>query len=203
MAYTKESLISVAISLLGHKPIQTLDDDNADDLVVSAEQAFDFLLPASLTENSWRFATRITQLSKVASETPPAGYKNVFLLPSGWLKTIRVYPHNYSWDIYENKKIYADFDGEVYLEHVFQPDISRLPPYFVKYFVFEVAAFLCLTNAQKVDYYNAMDSKRGTQLGIAMSMDAQNRPQNSQATFPVLNAPNVGTGYQGYLSNDG
>ncbi len=41
MAYTKTSIISLAVQILGHKPIITLD--NADDLVISAEQAFDIL----------------------------------------------------------------------------------------------------------------------------------------------------------------
>lgn len=192
MAFTKVQIISNAITLLGHKPIVTLDEDDRDDLVTSAEQAFDFLLPCALTENTWRFATRITQVSRVNTETPPAKWQGVYLVPSGFLKLVRMHPHTYAYELFENHKLYADFgDGPYFMEHVFQPDISRLPPYFVKFFVFDIAAYLALSNAQKADYYSVLESKRILQLGIAMATDSQNRPQNSQATFPVVQAPNA------------
>lgn len=198
MALQKVSIISNAITLLGHKPIITLDEDDRDDLVIAAEQAFDWLLPASITENSWRFAARINQLSKVNAESPLAGYQSVYLFPTGYLKTIRIYPHNYRWEVFENKKFYADWSGAVFMEYLFMPDISRLPAWFVKYFVFELAAYLALSNAQKTDYYNVLESKRSHQQGIAMAIDAQNRPQSSQANFPVLNASLVGGNTRDY-----
>lgn len=184
---TKVSIISSAISLLGHKPIITLDNDDADDLVIAAEQAFDFYLPASMSENTWRFATRITQLSLVAGETPPTKWTKVHLLPAGYLKTVRLYPHTYDYDIYEDLKIFSNFSGPVYMEHIFQPDIARLPAWFVKAFVFEIAAHLALSNAQKADYYTVLETKRTTQMAIAMGIDAANRPNSSMANFPMLN----------------
>ena len=42
MAFTKTSIINLAVMQLGHKPIQSLD--NADDLVTAAEQAYDSCL---------------------------------------------------------------------------------------------------------------------------------------------------------------
>ena len=55
------SIISLAVEqLLGHKPIQSLDD--ADDLVTAAEQAFDILLPSVLSTGNWRFSIQIQQL---------------------------------------------------------------------------------------------------------------------------------------------
>lgn len=76
----------------------------------------------------------------------------------------------------------------MHMEDLFLPDISRLPAWFVKYFVFELAAYLALSNAQKAEYYNVLESKRAHQMGLAMAIDAQNRPQNTQANFPVLDA---------------
>src|ERR1700760_1625407 len=131
MAESKVSIISNSITLLGHAPITSLI--NGDQMVVAAEQAFDMLYPAILAENNWRFATQIQELVK-SIETPPANWGAIYLLPAGWLKTIRVYPNIYVWDIYENSKIYAQYNGVWAMEYIFQPDISKLPAHFVKYF---------------------------------------------------------------------
>ena len=66
-------------------------------------------------------------------------------------------------------------------------------PHFVKYFVFELAAFLALTNAQMPDYYSELDKKKGIELAIAQAADAQNRPQTPLQSAPVLSRRFVST----------
>lgn len=190
MAQSKESIVSNAITLLGHAPI--LSFEGGDQMVVAAEQAFDMLFPAVLAQNNWRFATQIQQLSE-SVETPPQPWETIYLLPAGWLKTIRVYPNIYVWDIYENSKIYAQFQGTWYMEYVFQPDISKLPAHFINYFVYEIAAYLALSNAQRPDFYAPIEAKRTTSFAMCAAIEAQNRPQFTQATFPVLANRNLGT----------
>lgn len=183
MAQTKTLLISNAVCLLGHSPVVTLDD--ADDLVVSAEQAYNLLLPGVLSRNNWRFATQIQQLSE-SVETPPDPWETIYLLPAGYLKLIRLYPQTYNYDIFENKKLYAKFSGEVYMEYIFEPDVSLLPPRFTEYFVYEIASYLALSNAQRPDYQQVLEQRRKEAFAMAAASEAQNRPQFSQATFPVL-----------------
>ena len=190
MATSKVSIISNAITLLGHAPITSLDD--GDQMVVAAEQAFDMLYPGALSRNNWRFATQIQQLSEL-TETAPFPWQTIYALPAGWLKTIRVYPNIYVWDIYENSKIYAQYSGDFYMEYVFQPDISKLPAHFVEYFVIEIAAYLALSNAQRADFYAPLEQKRILSLAMCAAIEAQNRPQFTQATFPVLNNRQLGT----------
>src|SRR6185503_4863801 len=160
--------------------------------VVAAEQAFDLLYPATLAENNWRFAAQIQQLSE-SVEVPPNPWKTIYLLPAGWLKTIQVFPLIYVWDIYENSKIYAQFQGEFWMEYIFQPDISKLPAHFVKYFVYEIAAYLALSSAQRPDFYAPLEAKRVSSYAMCAAIEAQNRPQFTQAVFPVLNQRNRGT----------
>jgi len=176
--------------MLGHEPIVSLI--NGDQMIVAAEQAFDMLLPAILSENNWRFATQIQELS-LSVETPPSPWMSIYLLPAGWLKTIRVYPNIYVWDIYENSKIYAQYSGQFWMEYIFQPDISKLPAHFVKYFCAEIAAYLSLSNAQRPDFYAPIEQKRKEYFAMAAAVEAQNRPQFSQFTFPVLANRNLGT----------
>ncbi len=192
MAVTKTSIISLAVMLLGHKPIQTLD--NADDLVIAAEQAFDVLLPSVLSTGNWRFSMQIQQLSLSPMIPPPqTGWQNIYNLPSGYLKNIRIIPQNYVYEIYCNSQIYCNWGTAtpVYMEYAFLPALSQIPMVFINYFIYEIAAFLALANAQKPDYYNALEAKRIAQLAIAAATDAQNRPQFSQVDIPVLNKRNI------------
>lgn len=196
MAQSKTTIISNAITALGHKPIITLD--NADSLVVAAEQAFDMLLPSILSLGNWRFAVQIAQLSE-SLEVPPSGsyWTKTYYLPAGYLSNVRVYPQNYAYDIYADNKLYTNWNGAVWMEYTYLVDPSALPAHFVNYFVMEIAAYLALSNAQKPDFYNIIEGKRISQLAIAAAIDAKNRPNFSQVDFPVLSNRYIG----GVISN--
>jgi len=196
MAQSKVTIISNAVTIIGHKPISSLDDQ--DDLVVSAEQAYDLIVPAVLSNGNWRFAVQIQQLTK-SVEVPPIGspWTAIYLLPAGYLKNTRIYPQNYQYDIYENSKIYSSWSGDIWMEYQFVPDPSKFTASFSYYIVHEIAAYLCLSSAQKTDYYTVIENKRIQTLAISSASDAQNRPNSHQATFPVLNNREIG----GIVSN--
>ncbi len=190
MALTKVQIISLSLCQLGHAPISSLD--GGDSMVVAAEAAFDMLLPSTLSSGNWRFAIQIQQLS-LLTEIPPEPWKAVYMLPAGFLKTIRMYPNIYNWDIYKNEKIYSFYtQSRLAMEYVFQPDVSHLPAHFINYFVYEIAAFLALSNAQKPDYYSVLENKRTQMQAMANAIETQNRPQFSQVDIPVLNNRYIG-----------
>lgn len=197
MALTKVQIISNAVTQLGHAPVVSLIDQ--DELVVSAEQAFDMLLPSVLSQGNWRFASKIEQLSQLV-ETPPNPYLYVYQLPSGWLKTLSVWPNTYDWDIFHGNKIYTFQSGTWYMQYIYQPDVSMLPPWFVNYFVFEIAAYLALSNAEQTAYYSVLESKRVQMMALAHGVDAQNRPQFTQVDFPVLGNRYIGGVYPNSIS---
>lgn len=74
----------------------------------------------------------------------------------------------------------------LYMEYVYQPDVSLLPAHFVDYFIYEIAAFLALSNAQQTSYFQVLEQKRMQMMGIANAIETQNRPQFSQVDIPVL-----------------
>lgn len=191
---TKESVISNAITIMGHDPIQTLD--NADSLVVSAEQAYDLLLPSVIAEGNWRFAMQVQELSKL-NEVPVKPWKTVYALPAGWVKTISIYPTSYEWDIFENRRIYFMFDTDspIYMQYAFVPDVSLLPMHFVRYFVLEIAAYLALSNAEKTEFYSVLEQRRVSAQAMAMAIDAQNRPNFVFKDFPAINLRGVSGSY--------
>lgn len=192
MAYTKTSIISLAVMLLGHKPIITLDD--ASDMVISASQAFDILLPSVLGTGNWRFSIKIEQLT-LSTEIPPpqTNWTQIYLLPAGYLKNIRIIPQNYVYEIYSNNQIWCNWGTQspVFMEYAFLPEISQLPAVFVNYFIYEIATFLCLSTAQKPDYFQALEAKKNIQWAIAASADAQNRPQFVKYDIPMLTKRNI------------
>lgn len=189
MALTKVQIISNALLQLGHAPVISLTE--GDPLVNAAETAFDMKLPSVLSSGNWRFATQIQQLS-LSSETAPYPWTSVYLLPAGFLKMLRIYPNIYLWDIYKDEKIYTQFDNELFMEYVFQPDVSHLPAHFVDYFVYEIAAYLALSNAQSAPFFSVLEGKRVQMQAMAHAIETQNRPQFSQVSFPVLNNRFIG-----------
>lgn len=192
MAYSKTSIISLAAQLIGHKPIQTLD--NADDLITSLEQAFDVLLPSVLGTGNWRFSIKIEQLV-LSTEIPPpqTGWQNIYLLPAGYLKNIRIIPQNYVYEIYSNSQIWCNWGTQspVYMEFAYLPVIATLPATFVNYFIYELARFSALASAQKPDYFAALTAERDKQWAIAAAADSQNRPQFVQWEIPMLTKRNI------------
>lgn len=192
MAYTKTSIISLAVMLLGHKPIQTLD--NADDMVVAADQAFDILLPSILSTGNWRFSMKIEQLV-LSTEIPPiqTGWQNIYLLPAGYLKNIRIIPQNYVYEIYADNQIWCNWGtlSPIFMEFAFLPEIALLPAYFINYFIYEIATFSSLATAQKPDFFNALEKKKNIQWAIAAATDAQNRPQFVEYNIPMLTKRNI------------
>lgn len=192
MAYTKTSIISLAVMILGHKPIQTLDD--ADDMIISASQAFDILLPSVLGTGNWRFSIKIQQLT-LSTEVPPTqtNWTQIYLLPAGYLKNIRIIPQNYDYEIYANNQIWCNWGTQspVFMEYAFLPEIAQLPATFVNYFIYEISTFLCLSTAQKPDYFQALEAKKNVQWAIAAAADAQNRPQFVEYDIPMLTKRNI------------
>jgi hypothetical protein len=223
MAITKTLLISNAVCLLGHKPIQTLD--NADALVTAAVQAWDLLIPDLLSQNNWRFATKIQPLVQ-AFEIPPYPWQTVYNLPSGFLKLLRLYPNIYEFDLYANSKLYTlwntgfDFCTEdqitppsqqdpccgnsnqgtlLHIEYIYEPDPSQFPARFNVLVAYTIAAYLALSNAQRPDYAAFLEQQRQAKYAMAAASEAQNRPQYSQVLFPVLANRNIG----GFVGNGG
>ena len=228
MSITKTQIISNAISLLGHKPIQTLD--NGDSMTVAAIQSYDLLLPWILSNNNWRFAVAIQPLVQLA-EIPPAPWGAVYQLPSGFLKLLRLYPNIYTFDLYNNNRLYTIYRNNYYpcecngsppipppqpplnpcqyqgylplsIEYVFQPETAQLPERFIPYLVHEIACYLALSNAQRPDYAAYLRQQTQFHFAMAAANEAQNRPQYSQIAFPVLNNRYIG-GFVGNSSGNG
>lgn len=203
MSSTKVQIISNALGLLGKKPIASLA--SPDGITQSAEQAFDFLLKSKLSTGQWRFAATITQLPQLASPPFPLNpppptpqtsnftyWQYAYQLPGDFLKLIRLYPHNYMFEIYENL-LYCQLTNPLYIEYVQNVVPTALPDYFNQYFKYEIAAELALSNAQTAQFYAPLTQKRDYEMAVAMAADAQNRPQTQIQSRPTISNRFVAT----------
>lgn len=182
---TKTQIISNALALLGQKPINSLQNQNS--LVSSAEQAFDYLVPYILSTGFWRFATTIVQLSELVTVPIVTQWSYIYELPADYLKLVRLYPHNYAYEIYADKQMYSNVQGPLYLEYIFQPTVGQLPYYFNGYLIYRIAEYLALSNAQNVQFSQKLKDDMGVAMGVALAADAQNRPQTPLISQPIIN----------------
>ncbi len=185
MAMTKVQIISNAVTLLGNKPILSLNGQG--DMVDAAEQAFDFLLPSKLSEGFWRFATTYAQLSQIVIVIPQQmNWLYAYQLPGDYLKLVRLHPQNYDFEIFQGNTLYSNIASTQYIEYIREVEITALPQYFTHYFVYELALYLCLSTANSAQYYSVLKPERDYTMGVAMANDAQNRPQSELASSPII-----------------
>lgn len=191
MAFTKVQIVSNALGLLGQKPIIALQ--NQSDIITAAEQAFDFLYPSILSTGQWRFAAHIVQLSQLVIQPVVSDWNFIYELPADYLKMIRQYPHNYAFEIFENRHLYSNLDNPLFIEYIRQPVIGLVPEYFWWYFIYEIASMLALSNAQYASFAQFIEQKLPMMRGIAMANDAQNRPNTPMVSQPVITNRAVST----------
>ena len=154
------------------------------------------LLQDTISKGFFRFTTRIVVLNQNVN-TPIGGYWLYnYTLPADYVKLVHLWPQMYDFEIYENGSLYSNFNNSsqpLYLEYQFIPVVQNLPPYFVKYFIYELAMHLALSNAQRPDYFDVLRSERVILLAQAQAADAQNRPQTPLQSAPMLTRRFVST----------
>lgn len=184
MSLTRVQLVSNAITLLGEKPINSLEGQS--ELVDAANQAFDFLIDSILSAGIWRFSVAQKQLSLLVAEPVDTRFKYIYQLPADYIKMITIWPVSWDWEIFENQKLYANFNNERYAEYVFRPAVGLWPAYFNHYFVYELAIYLSLSSAQKPEYYATLKAERDYRFSVAMATDAQSRPATGLQSKPAI-----------------
>lgn len=184
MALTRVQIISNAITLLGKKPINALEGQG--ELVDAANQAYDLLLDSALAKGTWRFAVKQVQLSLLVDQPVDSRFRYIYQLPADYLKMITLWPLRYDWEIFENQKLYANFNDTVWAEYVFKPASGFFPAYFDHYFVYELAVYLALSSAQKPEYYAPLSQERALLFCQAAAFDAQSRPQTALMSKPAI-----------------
>ena len=189
---TRVQIISNSLTLLGQKPIISLDNQNS--ITSAAEQAYDFLLPLILSTGQWRFCTKIAQLLQLV-EVPPTqtNWSFIYQLPADYLKLYRLYPHNYAYEIYGQRQMYSNVRGPLFLEYQYQPPEGELPYYFCAYLIYRIGEYLAISNAQDVQFSTKLAGDMGIAMSQALAADAMNRPNVPMISQPIISERSVST----------
>jgi len=182
---TKVQIVSLALGLLGQKPITSLE--NQSNITTAAEQACDMLLPYIISTGQWRFCTKIQQLSQLVATPVVSEWAYIYELPADFLKLIRLYPHNYAFQIYDQNQMYSnvnDDDQGLYLEYQYKPTYGELPYYFSGFLIYKIAEYLALSNAHDVQFSQKLAQDMVVAEAKGLAADAQNRPN-----FPLISQP--------------
>lgn len=179
--WTKLDIINLAFNALNKSSVNTLVDSGA--FSDSASRAFDMLLPAELSVQSWRFATKTQQLS-VLAEAPELPYWTYQLqMPSDYLAAVRIWP-KFNFQIYQDK-MYCNYN-DIILEYRYQVDPLQLPSYFVHYFCIKIAAWFADAVAENDNLANSLEKKAMFELQKALFTDSQSHPIPSIRNNPIV-----------------
>ncbi len=189
MGLARIQVIGRSLELIGiPAPGNQIDPNNRDQ--VTAAKSYDFLYPAELAKEDWRFATKVTPLSQ--NVTPPTvdRWRFSYQLPAGVLAIVRTYP-NTQFQIYEDN-IFTN-SNKMDLEYRFQVGEAKVPMLFSEYMILVLAEYLSLAIAEKIGYVSVLAPKVARALGKAAYIDAQNHPNFEVQDNPFLDVRTGGS----------
>lgn len=181
MTWSKLDILNLAFNVLNKGSVNTLVDSG--EFSDSASRAFDMLLPAELSCQSWRFATKTQQLSVLAAAPELPYWQYQLQLPSDYLAAVKIWP-KMNFQIYEDK-MYCNYN-DIILEYRYQVDPTKLPAYFVHYFTIKIAAWFADAVCQNDNLSRRLEQKASLELQKALFTDSQSHPTPSMRNNPII-----------------
>jgi len=180
MTWSKLDIINLAFNVLNKSSVNTLSDSG--EFSDSADRAFDMLLPAELAVQSWRFATKVQQLSVLVAPPDLARWTYQLQLPADYLAAVQIFPR-IGYQIYKDK-VYCNHNNVV-LEYRYVPKTTDLPAYFVHYFVLKLAAWFANAVANDDNLAKGIEGKANFELQKALFTDSQSHPIPAMGNNPI------------------
>lgn len=197
MAWSELDIVNLALNKLNKRSVNALED--AGEFADSAARAFTMLYPSEISGFSWRFATKIQQLSVLIPAPILDRWQYQLQIPSDYLAAVRIYPR-VDFQIYENNVIFCN-RNDVKLEYRFLPDVTRLPAYFVHFFSILLAAWFADAVAENDTLSAKLLKEADMERQKALFTDSQSHP-----TSPIISSPLIevrgGGGVWGYESGN-
>jgi hypothetical protein len=193
MPWSKLDMINLTLNVLNKQSVNSLEGSG--EFSDSANRAYDLLLPAELSAQSWRFATKVQQLSVLVDAPVLTQWSYQLQLPTDYLSAVRTHP-KVMFQIYEDK-IFCNYN-EVLLEYRFMPDATALPPYFVHYFVLKMAAWFADAVANDNNLSKSLEGKAQFELQKALYTDSQSHPTPAIQSNPLVQVRYGGWDNGGY-----
>jgi len=135
MAVTKIDVCNFALGLIGEQAILSLDDDTKTARVL--KRIFEQTYKELLRSYPWSCATKRASLSR-STDTPAFEYDYKYILPSDFLKIIRINDVNADY-VREGKYILTDETSVKLVYTAYIDDISELDPLFIQALYYKLA----------------------------------------------------------------
>lgn len=194
---TDIEIISNALVLLGKNSVQTINE--ASEFEVAAQKFYDLLVSSELAKNTWKFATKMVDLARVAAFDPDfAWYSTAYDLPADFLSLVRIYPF-VPYQIV-GRRIYCSSTGRLQLMYNWNAPVSYWSAPFKEYMVYALASKLAPSVAENSALTQMMIMERNAAKAIAMYVDSQNSPNVPFQSIPWIN---VRFGNLGYWNGNG
>ena len=195
VAYTKIKIISLALVNCGKGPINTIA--GAGEFAQAAEDVFDLLYPSLITSGQWRFSVKTQELSRNVVD-PDINWAYSWELPADYLAMIRLDPH-VNYNIFGTNVYTNTLATNLYAVYFYQPEIEILPPYFVRYFTYQLAADLAWSIARDKALAKVYEEKAQQAFMQGQVIDAKSHPNIAIASAPYVEVRNTGArrGYRG------
>jgi len=173
MAFSKVTIASNALVLLGDEPISSFTEEGAGSRV--AANLYETAYLSMLSSHRWNFATKKASLSKLAA-TPQNEYQFQYQLPTDMVMVITTYPAS----IYRilGDKLYSDAPS-IEIDYIWKVTEDQFPAYFVKAFEYKLAAEFAVPiteDLNKVDIMTRLYERESRQARYADSQSAPNVP---------------------------
>ena len=176
MALTKFDVASAALVLIGAAPVSSFDSP------VSAEEIachhlYQTCVDHWLSLYPWRFATKTTQLSRVAAP-PDTLWSAAYLQPPG-LKAVQAlrydrHGNDIPFDRFENRILTNATETQViWAVHTYEPPITFWPGYFMALIEVALAAKLAFALSAKLDLKAGLEKEVETYFRLAKNADSR------------------------------
>ncbi len=182
MPWSKLDIINLAFNKLNKRSVNAVADSG--EFADSANRAFDMLYPSEISGFSWRFATRIQQLSVLVAPPILTRWQYQLQLPANYLAVVRTYPRT-DFQIYEENVIFCN-RNDVLLEYRFLPQVTRLPAYFVHFFCILLASWFADAVANNDDLSKKLLAEADYERGKALFTDSQSHPISAMVSQPLI-----------------
>lgn len=167
---TDVSICSLALSAIGADSIQSFEDETREAEVAGLH--YGLVMDDLLSRHPWKFAIGQTSLAQL-SATPLYGYQYAYQLPVDMVNLLSM-ELAAPYQIYEDK-LYTDLE-EVKVTYKFRPLESKMPAYFVRLVVLELAALFALAIAEDKEKAQSYAKLAERQEAKAKSTDSKQQP---------------------------
>jgi len=185
---SKLSIIKDAAIILGEPAVVSLDEDSK--VAAMAGASYDTVYGLALNMHPWTFGMDKISLSLLAG-TPINQYLYAYQIPTEpeVLDILQTIPHIRDYKIY-GQQLHCNIGTGVALDVKVRPSEAFLKPYFVALLAAMLAKNICIGVTGKKSLKDSIGEDiigvpgQAGLLGIAQSLDSQQRPQ-----VPIVHSP--------------